>query len=314
MKIKKNSKFHIFLPLFFGIFLLLGLAPAAMAEGLIEVHFETSPLFQEGQFLPGDSTVRTFSVKNTSGGEQEAEIKATDEVRGGLENALKIEIASGEKVYFSESLADFFQASSVSLGELLGGQEKTYTVTVSFANQGNAYQEKTTGFGLCVGFQSANETCFSDTADQTNQSGIDGQGASGGGFSGGHLANFWIHEPVDLSEPLSVRSLFPALSEIFGSEFQGGGQNGGGETNFADGLNARILNNLLSQNTQLTSSSSVAAGAESAEKNPADSDTQTASAFFGIPKPWMGIIEIFSIVLLALLSILGIFAFFRSSR
>jgi len=141
--------------------------PLSVSAQVIDVDFETSPLFSSVNLLPGDTVVKEFTITNTSGTAQDTRLKAVDTVLGGLENALTISIVGGSTHYF-DTLDHFYAENFVELENLADESSATYEVTVHFPSEkGNEYQGKATGFDLCVGFSGDNENCVTSTDSDT---------------------------------------------------------------------------------------------------------------------------------------------------
>ncbi len=137
------------------------------------VQFEKTPLFNEVNFLPGESIGRWVKVTNNSGETQRIAVEAINESDpDNLGNALTLEIKEGGSRLYDGTLSQFFNAGEVYLSDLAGsGSQTQYDFIVTFYSGGNnAFQEKTLGFDILIGFQ-----------------GTEGGLAPGGGSGGGGL-------------------------------------------------------------------------------------------------------------------------------
>lgn len=143
---------------FLTLSLLLATPVAAQAQsGPLSVTFSQTPLFANSGIAPGDTVQRQITVANT-GTAAEAVYLDTENVQlpasgTNLADVLKLTISDGTTEYFSGSFTDLFAATPVGLGTLTASQNKTFQLTASFdPTAGNAYQARTFGFDLVVGF------------------------------------------------------------------------------------------------------------------------------------------------------------------
>src|SRR3989344_4169382 len=158
------------------IVILLGFASNVFAQVSLEVTFDSDPLFDEANFLPGDEASGEVTVTNNSSEEQNIlteAINVSDNDNFG--SLLHLKIDGG--ILFDDSLTDFFStAGEVPLGSILSGESKTFTYTICFIDSDdNSYQGKTLGFDVCVGFEGGENHC-GDTV-------IGGEDGDGGGGS-----------------------------------------------------------------------------------------------------------------------------------
>lgn len=147
--------------------------PANAVVDPLVVQFEKTPLFNEVNFLPGESISRWVKVTNNSGETQRIAVEAINESDpDNLGNALTLEIKEGGSRLYDGTLSQFFNAGEVYLSDLAGsGSQTQYDFIVTFYSGGNnAFQEKTLGFDILIGFQ-----------------GTEGGLAPGGGSGGGGL-------------------------------------------------------------------------------------------------------------------------------
>ena len=155
----KHALKTYFLTLGLALALFFSFATNTYAE-VIDVQFQTSPLFGDTNLLPGDSITKTFSVINTSGETQILRMATVGETSGGLEEALVLILADSVITHYTGTLEHLYNEDYVALGTITDGDTKTYTATVDFPIEaGNAYKGKSTGFDLCVGFAGENPNC-----------------------------------------------------------------------------------------------------------------------------------------------------------
>lgn len=153
MNLKSIQFASIFLICFLGVFLALACAKAA---DLITAVFESTPLFDDAQIVPGDTKARWVKVNNISL-ETQAIAAAVDyyEDPDDLGRQMRMQISSGAEIYYDNLLSDFFRAGEVYLSDINSGIEKQYYFTISFdSGTGNAYQGKSLEFDVSIGAQS----------------------------------------------------------------------------------------------------------------------------------------------------------------
>ncbi len=130
----------------------------------LAVEFEGgSPLFNKTNFTPGDSVTKWIKVTNTSGVAQRIAIEAINFTKPVPENdlsrALTIVIKQeAAEIYggagSEKTLYQFYQNGETYLSELTNNNTAQYDITISFpVDKGDAWQEKTTGFDVIVGFE-----------------------------------------------------------------------------------------------------------------------------------------------------------------
>ncbi len=143
---------------FFSNFLLAKLAEAASDDLVVE--FERSPLFEEANFLPGDSVSRWIKVTNNT---SETKRIATEAINvsdpDNLGDVLAFQIKEGEDLLFSGTLSDFFEAGELFLSQLEGnGSQTQYDFIVTFFPEASEnYQGKSLSFDILIGFQGEEE-------------------------------------------------------------------------------------------------------------------------------------------------------------
>ncbi len=131
---------------------------SAQAQPPLVVEFQTTPLFNEADLLPGDSVTHWIKVTNNSGTNQKIEIQAinfTDPIpNDDLSRVLSIDIKqNGGTLYGPKLLSDFYQDGQIYLSDLANGSTVQYDLTVSFPTEkGNDWQVKITEFDILIGF------------------------------------------------------------------------------------------------------------------------------------------------------------------
>ena len=155
----------------------------------------TGPLFNEANFLPGDSKTCWVGVTNVS---QDKTEKVAIEARkfdgtfpaSDLAWALMIEIKSnGAILYGPKPLIDFYKDSGdpliednkeVYLSDLAPGETRRYDITISFpTDKGNEWKGRTTSFDIVWGFQIIEQKTTEDNSDIYTSLDF-----GGGGFGG----------------------------------------------------------------------------------------------------------------------------------
>jgi len=142
----------IFKKIILGILFLLAVAPSYAFAGVV---FEQTPLFKNTNFAPGGTVLRHITVNNSTGGEKTVIIEAINSVceTPCLADMLHTVISGDDIIYFDGTLSAFLAKGELSLGALPSGASRIYAVNVSFSDGAeNAYQTKTVGFDLLVGF------------------------------------------------------------------------------------------------------------------------------------------------------------------
>lgn len=155
--------------------------------GLIDVTFESTPLFADGDIKPGDRITKTVTVKNLSQSPQNVYLELLNcaETKD-LGDTLFMSVADDSTTFLSgASFADLFCNVKKPLTSGLGaGASATYQVTVDFPwEAGNEYQLGSAGFDFCVGFSGGAFGC--DGSTETEDGGGDTITPSGGGGDDG---------------------------------------------------------------------------------------------------------------------------------
>jgi len=113
------------------------------------------PIFNETNFLPGQSVSRLVRVTNNSGQSQRIATEAinvSDPDR--LGDVLNLEIKENGITHYSNPLSKFFTAGEVYLSDLANGTTTQYDFIVTFySGAGNPFQGKSLKFDILIGFQ-----------------------------------------------------------------------------------------------------------------------------------------------------------------
>lgn len=192
-KIKEQLRGILFIA-----FLVIGfafLAPNAWAAtpGLA-VDFETSPLFSESNFVPGDAVIKGVGVANSSGEDKILAIEAINIIdNDNLSQAFDFEVMKGDTTLYSDTLYSFFQAGETAIDTIMDGGSVDYKFVVTFRpSSGDEWQTKTLeNFDILVGWQ----------GEEGGESGGGGSGGSSGG--GGSLPRgltIYNETEIDITE------------------------------------------------------------------------------------------------------------------
>jgi hypothetical protein len=176
----KNTKnITFFLAAFFGVFFPVFAFAVSAPPPRLEVMFESTPLFENANFIPYDEVSRFVKVTNHTGSDQKIIVEAINYSSCPLFGScfakkLHLKITSGAETHFNKPLSEFYGAGSISLGDIAAGEMKQYDFRVVFEGgvDDNDYQKSTTKFDLLVGF--AGE-------DGGSTSGEGGSAGGGGG-------------------------------------------------------------------------------------------------------------------------------------
>jgi len=124
------------------------------------VEFENKPLFNQANFLPGDSIARYIKVTNNSADSFKIATKADNFAdNDGLGNVLNLEIKQGGASLYNKKLSDFFSDGEIFLSDLVSGTQTQYDYIINFdPGAGNAYQGKNLKFDILIGYQSTTQS------------------------------------------------------------------------------------------------------------------------------------------------------------
>ncbi len=131
---------------------------ASAASDNFDIQFENEPLplFQNANFMPGDSVSRYIRATNNTTDAYPGYIWATGVNDGdGLGSAmiLTITITGNSLPEYQETLADFFSSPPVKLPDVAPNETVEYILDIYFEHpSGNEYQEDTVGFNININF------------------------------------------------------------------------------------------------------------------------------------------------------------------
>ncbi|KKP74863.1 MAG: hypothetical protein UR79_C0002G0204 [Candidatus Campbellbacteria bacterium GW2011_GWD1_35_49] len=151
LKIKLNI-IIFFIALFFGT------SNIVYAENGLDVEFESTPLFSEINFIPGESVTKYIKVTNTLGKSQTVVVSAINsnscDKTPCLSEAINLIIKREDNELFNGSLEDFLNGDEINLGNLNNGSSAEYDFIVTFLpEKENEYQSLSSTFDLLIGFQ-----------------------------------------------------------------------------------------------------------------------------------------------------------------
>jgi len=131
---------------------------ASAAPDNFDIQFENEPLplFQNANFMPGDSVSRYIRATNNTTETYPGYIWATgvnDDDGLGSTMILTITITGNSLPEYQETLADFFSNPPVRLPDVAPKETVKYILDIYFEHQsGNEYQEDTIGFDISIVF------------------------------------------------------------------------------------------------------------------------------------------------------------------
>ncbi len=139
--------------LFLVFSLFLTSASPILANGLL-IEFETDPLFDEVNFLPGDNITRWIKVKNTDSNSRKviAKIEGINDPDDLSEQMNIIINDNNDIIYFNNTLNNFFSQKEINLGIVTPNESRQYNFSVNFNfSTPNPYQKKTLEFDIIIG-------------------------------------------------------------------------------------------------------------------------------------------------------------------
>ena len=183
-----------------GLMLFFGGAFAAHAQ--IAVTFEQTPLFSNANLLPGDSVTRSADVTNSYENSRGVYVETLrEENSGGLGDVITLTITDEKNTaVYTDTFTNFIAGGRQPLGTLDPGSTKMYSFTAAFANSaGNAHQNATLHFDLCIGLDGGNFTCDDNTTTTVTP-----PGGGGGGGGGNTRALLIFNEDDEIKPPTSA--------------------------------------------------------------------------------------------------------------
>jgi hypothetical protein len=116
----------------------------------------SGPIFNETNFLPGQSVIRLIRVTNNSGQTQRIATEAINvSDPNQLGDVLNLEIKEGGVTHYNKTLSTFFNEGEVFLSDLAGnGTQTQYDFIVNFnSGAGDPFEGKSLRFDILIGFQ-----------------------------------------------------------------------------------------------------------------------------------------------------------------
>jgi len=151
------------------------------ANGNLVVVFQNSPLFNEANFLPGDTISRWAQVTNNSTETQQIGTQAINVINiDHLGDVMHLQITEGVNTRYSGTLSQFFAAGEIYLSDLAGnGANTTYNYAITFDfGAGDDYWSKGLSFDFYIGF-------LGESISQEIPPGVGGNGGGGGTYTAG---------------------------------------------------------------------------------------------------------------------------------
>ena len=196
---------------------MLALPANAIEVDSLVVEFETTPLFSEANFLPGEGVTRWVKVTNNSGATQRIAtqpLNITDPNHLGA--VLNLVIKEGGTTHYDSALSNFLANGEVYLSDLANGANTQYDFTVSFySGAQNTFQGKSLGFDILIGFQGT-EGGILPGAGSTSGYG----GGGGGGWlpPGLTIQNETTATTTETSATFIWTTSYPASSQVVYAE------------------------------------------------------------------------------------------------
>jgi hypothetical protein len=180
-KLNKILKGAIFVAVMISVMFLFCADVFAQPADPLVVVFQPNPLFNQANFLPGDTVAGSATVTNNSGqiqkiGTQAVNVSNSDH----LGDVMYLQITQGASTLYSGTLSQFFKKGEIYLSDLAGGgASTTYYYSITFdSNSGDNYQGLGLGFDISVGFFGAESVSTEVPV---------GGGGGGGGYTSDNL-------------------------------------------------------------------------------------------------------------------------------
>ncbi len=139
-----------------------GFAAFAAAEKPdLEVQFQTEPLFDELDFLPGDSTAKWVKVTNNTADPQTVAVEALNvSSDNDFASRFRIIIKNGPVLVKDLPLNEFLSGGEIELGQVAKNSTAQYDFTIHMdaSAEDAKYQEKSVAFDLAIGFFGGDKT------------------------------------------------------------------------------------------------------------------------------------------------------------
>jgi len=135
------------------VIIILGLITSLSANadpGDFNVQFQNSPLFDDANFMPGDSVARYIQVTNNTSDAHSVYLWATNVTDDGLAQDLHLTITQNSVIVYENTLADLFSKNYIKLPDIAAGGSIEYILEINFEHQlgdGNSVR-----FDINIGF------------------------------------------------------------------------------------------------------------------------------------------------------------------
>lgn len=177
MKKKNNMKMlnikNYFLAGFILVMFSFLFANNTFAESMVNITYETDPLFSDLNILPGDESVKWVKVQN--GLDENLIINVVVDSYDDsdtLASQMSISIDSGTTNYYNDDLDNFFTDGGAHLLSLSPGELKQYDFTIKFQDiTGNFYQGKSLSFNISIGVVGEDSDSSQDIASSGGRTG-----------------------------------------------------------------------------------------------------------------------------------------------
>jgi hypothetical protein len=302
--VKQLSLFVITIILvFLGAF---SVAEAATTDPL-SVSFSQNPLFNQQSFLPGDNSDSYFTATNTTQSNEALYVKFVQTGNGNLGDVINMEV-KGNNFDKTQTLSQWFTDGSTQLSSLSPNAHEKYDLSANFIKTtGNAYENSTVNFDVCVGIGDGGVACTGDggTGTGTSRTNRGGGGGNTGGDSGSKVLKGnrspgvagSTDENTQTGTNTPTNTPIISAGNITGNNRTLGNNGGPGNT---PGANTNLANA-----GPATPENSVSANNASKNLNPqnANANNNLASALTGLPallRAHVKCIAIFLIILLVI--------------
>lgn len=147
-KFKNILIFSILSILIIGVFTNKAFAETISNPKVIE--FESSPLFGENSFVPGQSVTKTIKFTNNTDISRSAYLRVAEVVNiDKLGDSINLVIKQGNIIIYNDNFSNFFKKGKINLPQVKVGSTNTISLVATFIPESNNnYQTKVMGFGL----------------------------------------------------------------------------------------------------------------------------------------------------------------------
>lgn len=222
------------------------------AYGDLAVAFESAPLFDESNFMPGDSVTKWVQVKNNGTEDRLVAVKAHN-ITGSepdpiLPEVLELVITKNATELYRDSLQNFFDLNTLDLSNLAHGDQTIYYFTVSFDPEAdNDYQGRQVIFDLTFGYEAEglviNEVYYQVDQNHGSEAPKDSWQiiAQNFGNGPGSVNNIWINIEENCS---LVQKNSGKVNNIFNFNLGTGGNSGGSVNSGSISVIVDVMNKL----------------------------------------------------------------------